>query len=608
MTAAGANPEDSLERQVYAEQVRAAFGGPPTNVPGTMVPNIVVGLFLVWIMHDQVPLLRLWSWFALLLVFQLSVPRGMLDRFWRDGDNADAAPFWGRSFAYQAATNGMIWGLAGALFFTPQSPVHMALLCALLCGMSAGAIPVTAMLLPAFYAAATAMLLPLIVRAAMTGEPDLLTLSAMVAVYWVYTLNTGHSQNRLFRASFRQNLENNRLIGQLVEQKAVAEAAKDSAIQADQAKSRFLAAASHDLRQPLHAIVLFSNALAENSNPQEMRQLAGQLNASVEALSRLFNALLDISKLDAGAITPHPCSFALEELFVRLRTEFRPIAERQGLRLGISPTPAMVDTDPVLLEQALRNLLANAIRYTPQGSVTVACRRRGDDWCIEVRDSGIGIPAQEHENIFVEFYQISNPERDRNKGLGLGLAIVKRVAKLIGSAIEVMSEPGRGSVFALTVRPGVLTEMPVRAALPEGPSLAGMRVLVIDDEAEILAATGAQLRSWQCDALEAESLEQALSRMDERAWTPAAVISDLRLRNGENGIEVLDRIRERYGAGLPCALITGDTGTPQLLAVQRSGYQVLHKPVRPAKLRALLSQWAAEAAALDQVLGDSVSS
>jgi signal transduction histidine kinase/ActR/RegA family two-component response regulator len=563
-------------------------------VPSTIVPNIVVGAFLVWIMHDHVPALRLWSWFSLLVIFQLTVPRGMMQRYLADIDSVGAAPRWARAFAWQATTNGMIWGVAAAIFFTPEAPVHLALLCALLCGMSAGAIPVTAMLLPAFYGAVTAMLLPLIARAALTGEADFMALSGMVAVYWVYTLSTGHSHNRLFRASFRQNLENIGLIGRLVEQTALAESAKEMAVDADRSKSRFLAAASHDLRQPLHAIALFSNALAENTNPAEMRQLAGNLNASVDALSRLLNTLLDISKLDAGAVVPRPRSFAMADLFERLYNDFGPLAAQQGLRLRMRPTAAVVATDPILLEQVLRNLMSNALRYTPQGTVLVACRRRGDDWCIEVRDSGIGIDAQEHAKIFGEYYQIGNAERDRDKGLGLGLAIVDRMAKLIDCPVELRSAPGRGSVFALRVKAGIPAPAAAQSAAPQTCTLAGMRILVIDDESDILAATGAQLRSWQCDVLAAESLEQALERMEARAWIPDGVISDLRLGHGRNGIEVLDCLRDRHGAELRCVLVTGDTGTGQLQAVRQSGYAVLHKPVRPAKLRALLSQWAAE--------------
>lgn len=582
---------DSLEASIYAEQVRTAFGGPPTNVPSTVLPNVVVALFMAWIMRDQAPPSVVWGWLGLLLAFQLTVPGGMARRFWRTGDAVATAPRWGRLFALQATANGMIWGAAGMLFFPAESTVHLALLCAVLCGMAAGATPVTAMLLPALNGAVTAMLLPLALRILAAGGQLNLVLAGLLLIYWAFTLITGRSHNRLFRDSFRQRLQNVELIRRLTEQTDLAEAAKDEAERADLAKTRFLAAASHDLRQPLHAATLFGAALLEAREVETMRRLAAQLNASIEAIDRLLGALLDISKLDAGAVAPKLLPLPLAPLFEQLHAEMEPLAREKGLTFRARPTPAVAHTDPVLFEQALRNLLSNAIRYTDRGSIMLAARRRGGAWRVEVRDSGIGIPPGEQDNVFLEFYQTGNPERDRRKGLGLGLAIVDRVARLLGCALDLQSAPGKGSVFALTVAAGVAPGVADAGPAVAAPSdLDGLRVLVIDDEAEVLDAMRAMLAQWRCDVVDADSLDQALARMRQRQWLPEVAISDLRLRGDENGVTVLDRLRGLIRNDLPCAVITGDIGAERLLRVRQSGYPVLHKPLRPARLRALLSQ------------------
>jgi signal transduction histidine kinase/ActR/RegA family two-component response regulator len=592
MQVPAAKPPATLEQRIHAEQVRTAFGGPPTDVPSTVVPNIVVGLCMVWIMREQAAEAVVWGWLALLVVFQLSVPDTMARRFWRrHGEDVDAAARWGRLFALQATANGLIWGAAGALFFPPDSPIHLALLSAILCGMAAGAIPVTAMLLPALYGAATAMLLPLAVSTFFAGGALHTMLAVLLVIYWTFTLNTGRAHNRLFRDSFRQRFENLELIRRLTEQTALAEAAKDEAVEADRAKSKFLAAASHDLRQPLHAATLFCGALLNAREPADMRRIGGQLNAAVEALGKLLGSLLDVSRLDAGAVKAQPQDLPLGQLFAELATEFEPLAEEKGLRLRMRPTLAVLHTDPTLFEQALRNLIGNAIRYTDTGGVMVACRRRGTKWRVEVRDSGIGIPAAEQRNVFREFYQLDNPERDRRKGLGLGLAIVDRVATLLGCALEMRSAPGRGSVFALLVDADI-SPLRVRtaAALPDERSLAGMRVLIIDDEIEILDAMQALLQQWGCDVIAAESFEQALTRIASGDWQPDVAISDLRLRGSVDGIATLDRLRTLIRPDLSCVLITGDTAAERLQTLQRSGYAVLHKPVRPGELRAALDR------------------
>ncbi len=378
------------------------------------------------------------------------------------------------------------------------------------------------------------------------------------------------------------------LIGQLQQQTEAALKAQCVAEEANTAKSKFLAAASHDLRQPMHALTLFSGAMVNEKQPAELQSLSRHIVRSVEALEMLFNALLDISKLDAGVTQPEVTDFPVEQVFANLRNDFVQLATNKRLRLHVRASTAMVRTDPQLLEQILRNLLANAVRYTETGGVVVACRKREGGWRIDVVDTGIGIPEAEHCRIFEEFYQIGNQERDRTKGLGLGLAIVRRLAELLGLSISLRSRVGRGTVFSLTVPAGTARPQVRADTFTIGDSFDSLRVLIVDDEPDVRLALTLLLRGWGCDVLAAESHVEAVAAMESIQWQPEFAIVDFRLRAGKTGIAVLDWLRDHVGASLPGIIITGDIAADRLQEVKSSGYRVLHKPVSPAKLRALL--------------------
>ncbi len=356
---------------------------------------------------------------------------------------------------------------------------------------------------------------------------------------------------------------------------------------ANQAKTRFLAAASHDLRQPMHALGLFVAQLRGRIVEPEALAMVGKVESAVTALQELLDALLDISRLDAGVVTPSNTDFRLQPLLLRLDGVFAPQAEGKGIRLRAAPTRLAVRSDPVLLERILINLLANAVRYTQQGGVLVGCRRRGGNVRVEVWDSGIGIADTHRDSIFQEFYQIGNPERDRQKGLGLGLAIATRLARLLGSRIELVSRPGKGSVFAIELPRGTATES-TRKTEPAPLSLHGMRVLIVDDDALVRDAMASLLTQWGCEVLSAGDGAEAEAVMKRQGATPDAIVCDYRLPEGETGIEVIRRLRNVAGADVPAALVTGDTAPERLREASDSGYALLHKPVQPAKLRLLI--------------------
>lgn len=370
---------------------------------------------------------------------------------------------------------------------------------------------------------------------------------------------------------------------------------KEEAERANTAQSRFLAAASHDLRQPMHALGLFISELSQCRLEAPARRLLSKVAASAEAMEDLLDSLLDISRLDAGALEPNVRAFPLQPILERIAATQRAAALENRVQLHIRPSWAWCISDPVLFERVLGNLVSNAVRYSPGGTVMVACRPRGEHWRIEVRDNGIGIPPQAQEAIFQEFVQLQNPERSRDKGLGLGLAIVRRLTDLLGHPLELRSAPGCGSAFAITLPAGKVESIHAEEEEQREPGhLGGLCIAVIDDDPLVLSAMESLLTSWGCDVIAAPDLGGILERLDLLDKRPQAVISDHRLASGATGAAVIGSLRERYGAALPAALITGDTGPDALGLAEREGYPVLHKPLRPARLRALLNRFAAD--------------
>lgn len=373
---------------------------------------------------------------------------------------------------------------------------------------------------------------------------------------------------------------------------------KDEAETATLAKSRFLAAASHDLRQPTHALGMFVARLAQLPHDAETRHLIANLEASVRAMQDLLDALLDISKLDAGAVQVQIRPFALADLFTQLQGALLLMAEEKGIRLRVRSTQLWLMSDRALLYRIMLNLVSNAVRYTSQGSVLVACRVAADGMSvrIEVWDSGIGIAPEHHQAIFKEFYQVGNIERDRGKGLGLGLNIVERTAQLLGLPLDMCSSLGMGTRFSLRAPlasndAAMDRRNPLRVEAPD--ELAGLAVLVIEDDALARAGLVGLLESWGCVVGSAESMSTALRQLDSRP-APDVIVSDYRLRDGEDGMAVIRALRAAAGQTIPACLMSGDTDQGLMQAARLTGLTLLHKPVRPAKLRSLIRRLAVE--------------
>ncbi len=360
---------------------------------------------------------------------------------------------------------------------------------------------------------------------------------------------------------------------------------------ANEAKSRFLAAASHDLRQPVHALGLFLAQVRDASSNEERERLLGRIEASSRLVTELLEALFDISKLDAGKVVPQPIELPVQTLFNRLEQTFALAAQEKGLRLRIRPSALRIVGDPLLLERVLLNLAANAVRYTREGGVMIACRRRGSVARIEIRDTGIGIPRDALPHIFEEFYQAHGVVDEQARGLGLGLAIVKRLIDLLDARIDVRSVEGRGTLFSIEVplASGVSHVAIERSGQPviSAPFAAGT-ALVIDDDRNAREALAGLLGQWGWRVIAAARGADALDALQNEARSVDAIVCDYRLAEDERGNEVIDRVRAAYGKDIPAIIVSGDAADVLREVSRDAGLHVLAKPVEAAKLRALL--------------------
>lgn len=362
---------------------------------------------------------------------------------------------------------------------------------------------------------------------------------------------------------------------------------------ANAAKSRFLAMASHDLRQPLHALGLFVAQLRTPLNSGERTKTIERVDAARKEMDEMFNSLLDISRLDAGMLTPKITEFPIARLLQKIETTFNQATREKGLQLRIRRSNAWVRSDAMLLERILLNLVSNAVRYTLWGGILVGCRRRGETLRIEVWDTGPGIPQDQKQNIFGEFFQVPAQERSRSGGLGLGLAIVDRLRLLLNHQIDLASRVGRGSRFAIelpTVDECVTSTVPVDSPYTGAFSAEGKLILVIADAPMVTEGTGGLLRNWGYSVLTAGSDEAALMRVAQRQQRPDLIISDYHLASGKTGIRAIEQINAAFGSSIPAILISGDTAAEPLRDANERGYILLHKPVDPMRLRAVMHE------------------
>ena len=382
----------------------------------------------------------------------------------------------------------------------------------------------------------------------------------------------------------------NRLKEDLWEQGVGLQNAKEDADRANKAKSLFLASASHDLRQPLNAMQMYIAALKSKVKDDEILTIVEDINSVSASTARLLNALLDVSELEVGAIKPRYEDFPINNIFTSIFQSFAPLAKDKNLQFRIVPSNITVKSDPDLLERILGNYMSNAIRYTKAGSVMIGCRRRGNMVSIEVWDTGCGISEDQMPNIFEDFYQIENKERDRSKGLGLGLALAKRLSISLNHSIEFKSTLGGGSCFSVLVAIGEQKSSEVKLdVIPNIMDLTGAKVLLIEDDTDVLKATIQLLESWGCIVEAGRDQDEIKDIIRSSSFQlPDIIVADNRLP-GASGIDIVKLVRQELGAIIPSVIVTGDVERSHVQSITEKGFPVLLKPIQPAKFRAILS-------------------
>lgn len=435
---------------------------------------------------------------------------------------------------------------------------------------------------------------PMILRVAADGSPGSLAMVGLVAGGLLVTLAIGWQYRRVVAELLAMKTGNQRLAEQLRQEKLVAEQARAAAEEADRAKTRFIATASHDLHQPLHALALFADTLRHRARDDDTAALAQRMSEAVSALENLFAELMDLSNLDAGKVEARPRDFALEILYSRLRPHFEPPAFDKGLALRFRGGHRRVHADPVLLERVLRNLVSNAIRFTDDGGVLVGCRQRGGMLQLQVWDSGVGIRPEVVPHIFEEFYQVADARpvnASAQRGRGLGLAIVKRLVEVMGARVHVKSIPQRGSVFTIDLPVGKSSGVSVEASLSPQVTLAGVRVLVVDRDEQQRSQLVAMLQRWSAGV-------QALGGLNElQGWLTGsavprvdlAIVADAPGETDDQWSLALEQLGAATGRDVPTIRISGAAAPQAGAAASGGAVAALTRPVTPIRLRALIT-------------------
>jgi signal transduction histidine kinase len=554
------------------------------NSYGVVVANILISLAAAYVLRSTVSTNWLIGWLGAL--YLLTAIRVLAARrfFSRDREPASALR-WAWLAAAFSCVSGLLWGALGWVGFLPEQPIIFSFTVIVLTGLICGTVPSLSAFPPALVGSIIATVLPITVRSITNGgdiSGAYLSLLAGLVTINLYYCRTTY---QMLRETIRLRLENVELVSHLQEE-------RDRAQAADRAKTRFLAAASHDLRQPIHALSLLIATLAVLGHrgavqSGDARDLAGKAKSIVGNLSALLNGLLDISRLDAGVVTVARETVNLSQLFYQLSNEFAAAAKDRGLDWRVVESRLQVDSDPMMLKRVLGNLLSNAFRYTRSGGVLLGCRRRGASVEIQIWDTGPGIPADQQAMVFEEFVQLQNPARDRAQGLGLGLAIVRRTAVLLQHPLKLASVTGRGSMFSVTVpkASAVETPLPDNRASPAGIAVS---IMVVEDEGDVLDIM-VQLLTLQGHRVYAGRSAAEVQQIHAAAIVAGdapvdLIIADYRLGDGATGLDAIEALCAHIGRSVPAVIVTGDTSPSRIKEATASGYRILHKPITGEEL------------------------
>lgn len=561
---------------IRAEQVKAYF----EDANDLNLAGLVVFSLLIYVVHDGTPG---WAWAPpLAFLVLITLTRAYLIRQYHRIPEFRTTRFWMHSQAIGGGLAGVCWGVAVTAMLVYQPVIYQlfVLTVAVVVAATATSEGFSLVLPPRLFTMAS--ICPPSLWLLTVGDRLHTVIALMMLLFIPVTIMLGSKKNHIFVEAQRLRFKNETLIKELSRQHELLESASQS-------KSRFLAAASHDLRQPLAALMIFLEQLEfERQLSASGKDVLEHAHQATGSLCTLLDGLLDISRLDGHAVRIKLKSFAIQILFDELEKEFRPIASQKGLRLKFSPCSAIVESDVILLVQILRNLISNALRYTPSGRVLVGCRHRHGMIVIEVHDTGIGIADDQLPRVFEEFYQVDNQERELQRGLGLGLSIVDRAARLLGHPVTLASKPGKGSVFAVAVpqaKVAIFEEQTDLQQSHEVAGLAGRLIAIIENEGSIRVGLKLLLQSWGCKVVVADSAGTMINQLDTVGEAVEMVISDFGLRGSMNGVEAIARIRQRWGADLPALLFTGNISKETYTLAKNAGLSVLYKPAKAVALR-----------------------
>lgn len=518
----------------------------------------------------------IWLWFAMLQSSHFMRVR-ILDPFWARYKAA------GRDYlhvrillALGMLATGCMWAAIPVFFMQDAQSENFVFVSITLAGMISATLPALAAYLPAY------LLFVLPIFASLAARYYLIGMEAAAFLTVTFLAAMGgisYIINQIITRSITIDFKNQALLLEVTD-------AKEKAEEANQAKSRFLAAASHDLRQPLQALglILESIRLRLGTSDSTIAPLVGQCIESHDALSALLNALLELSRLESHELEVHAMSLPLRDLVGSIVSEFQPAAQQKGLRLIWEGEDLIAKTDPVLFGRVLRNLISNAIKFTSAGMVKVSYKAEEEDIVLQVADTGVGIPPSQLDKVFDEYHQVSNEARNREEGIGLGLSVVKKMCQLLKIPVELASVLGNGTTFSLRLPVGQLS-IAVTPSESAQTGLEGRRVVVIDDDVQLLAAVTQIMQDWQCQSLSAASLDECLQKLVAKKFVPDIILSDYRLGGGVNGIDVIKAVRMQLGLDVPAVLMSGDTDPALVKSIREQHYYLIHKPVKPTHLR-----------------------
>jgi signal transduction histidine kinase/CheY-like chemotaxis protein len=564
-------PDDNFRIQL--EQLHAYF----QQLPAISIAPALGGVFVclvLWHVVTQAYLL-----IGISAVLLISLVRLILYQLYRAQRlRIDRQGPWIHFSIGIAFVSGCVWGSAAIFLYPPHSQAYLVFMLVFLALVPVAPIAAMAVHMPHFYAYYLPCVLPFVLTMALRDSRAEHLTAVLLVMMMGATIAFATKYNKILTDAIRLRL--------------LFSDQKDILQETSKLKTRFMASASHDLRQPLHAIGLFIESLRQQKTDNQTAYLVQKIEESTLSLRQMLNTLLDISRLDAGTIEVNCRDFPLHEILDKLHAEYAPLAAHNGLQLRYVPTRMLVYSDPVLLERLLRNLISNAFKYTRRGGVVIGCRRKRDQLRIQVVDSGIGISAEDITRIFNEYTQLQHSNYAPDKGLGLGLSIVERLATLLGHKVEVQSVPGHGSIFSVTVacsRDQAALPMPAAETnQPLQPFLSNIKVLLLEDDRAVLDAMHSVLESWGAQVVAGRDVQEVMRQIATANTKVDLLIIDYHLANEEKATQLIAKLETVLAYPFKVLIITGDTSPERIHEAHAHGHMLLHKPVEIEKLQTCL--------------------